>query len=66
MSKTYRKTWLTEIKQSDWLAAVYNAVENRDLKTIVSDLNRGLLSIRHLEMFSHSKISETPGFASCL
>ena len=55
---------LIEIQQSDWLAAlVWNSidhsVENHVLNTIVNDLNSGLLSFRHLEVFWHTQENVT-------
>ena len=50
------KSWLNEIQQSDWLVVVVensvdHTVKNHVLKTIDNDINRGLLSFRHLKMF---------------
>ena len=55
------RTWLTEIEQSDWLAAVVKkltdlATENNILKTTDNDLKHGLLSFRHLRnVLTHSR-----------
>ena len=54
------RTWSTEVQQSNWLVTVVenwidHAVKKHVLKTEDNDLNFGLLSFRHLEMFWHTQ-----------